>query len=255
MAQTANPRTLCARSDCYRFAVVPPKGYVTNSPVCFAHIERWDSLLYGKEIRKLWDNPKQRKKAKCAFCGFFPLGENTAKLPCCGTYSCCGPSACADPQKPVLYCTCGGEFELSEEEEYRLIMGGKLDVSLYEKVSSVRWFAPWEYIEEIARNSPFVKHPSQLDLYQATYQKMVEKGLDIAKEIEVARSKVGQCRCLFNEVLRKNEGKFDALYSFYRDFLVQLGVNPKITPAFVPFVVRSAFSSFSSGASSETTSQ
>jgi hypothetical protein len=241
---------LCSRPNCFRLAVVPPEGYSPNIPVCNVHIERWDSLLYDEEIRKLWeDNPEQHKKSKCRFCGFLDLREHTAKMPCCGAYTCCSPSARVDILKPVLYCTkCGDYLALSVEERGRT-----------EKYYPVRWFAPWKYVEEISRNSPFSKHHGHLDVYKVAYEKMIEKGMKIAEEIEGVKFRLGEYRMrtdpdFFYNVVDKYEEDFDTLYRCYQDLLIQLGVNPKITPAFVPTVVRSAFYSLSSG-DSETTSQ
>lgn len=228
----------CAHPGCNRFAVVPPKGYALNLPACFAHIERYDSILYTKEINELWES-ELRNEAKCAFCGFCPWEQNAAKLPCCGAYICCGPSACEASKDIVLCHKCGGSITMDVE----------LDKSLQN--FPVRWFAPWEYVEEVARTSVSTNHQDQLDIYEVCYLKVVEKGLDLVKEVELIKAnfelvKIGTDDELFREEVRRVKDKFDALYSFYQELLVKLGVNPKITPAFVPTAVYEAFSYFSS---------
>jgi hypothetical protein len=214
----------CAHLGCYRFAVVPPKGYALNLPVCFAHIKHWDSVLYAKDIQELLDSESLSYEAKCAFCGFVAFGKNVAQLPCCGAYICCGGRGGR------------GDSDLSDEEKI-----------LREKYSPVRWFAPWEYVEEIARGVP-INHPDQLDIYEVCYLKVVEKGLDIAKKIELVKKNLGKYQIgtkseLFREEARRAKEEFDALYSFYEELLVKLGVNTNITPSFVPTVVYDAFSS------------
>lgn len=249
MAQkTPDPLTLCAhRYGCYRSAVVPPEGYVQNYPVCLAHITRCDSLLYDEELHKSWGT-EEGKQDSCAFCDFPLLGarrDHVSRMPCCRVYVCCGPYVCDGLPTQATACpACGASLSISEEEQRH----PSLDAHLRTKVSPVRWFAPWVYVEEIARDSDFVKHPSQLDLYKVTYLKMVEKGLDIADTIARAKANFAQNEGHFRDVLSQNEEKFNDLFSFYKDLLVQLGVNPTVLPAFVPPVALAAFRPLSSEA-------